>query len=449
MNVNGQHEMHPGAETLSAFTEQALSAKERGEVLAHLAVCGRCRQLVALAREAAGVEVAARHGAARPRAWWKSWGLALVPAAAVVATGVIAFYVHERAMERTSDVAKLEQQRASEKTVPAPQALPEPLAPAAPAAPTTRVDVPATPRAPARSTETERPGEVRREPATEPDETASAPPAAPAPEALNGPAPERERYSGSPAGEIHGAMENAYAPTRAPADDKTPSEVAVYDEERKKQAEEAAEERHRYAAKAAAPSSLQNSKVGETRTDKTRTDETRTDETRTDKTVIDNAGSAPAESRTAPNNEQVEVDAQQPEPQPAPDFNSGELKSPRLSGFSGALMATPIHLPSGLPVLSVASSDHRVLAIDKKGSLYFSEDSGLTWEKVKRQWTDRAILVRKKNSEDAAPPAATVPESSEGASVSNALSHPETVFELVNDQSEMWLSADGRNWTAK
>jgi anti-sigma factor ChrR (cupin superfamily) len=50
MNVRDQHEMHPDAETLSAFTEQALNSKERGQVLEHLAACGRCRQVVALAR---------------------------------------------------------------------------------------------------------------------------------------------------------------------------------------------------------------------------------------------------------------------------------------------------------------------------------------------------------------------------------------------------------------
>ena len=135
--------------------------------------------------------------------------------------------------------------------------------------------------------------------------------------------------------------------------------------------------------------------------------------------------------------------------QPTPVVNSGELESLRLSGFSGTLMARPIQLPSRLPALSIASTDRRVLAIDKKGTLFFSDDSGFTWEKVKRQWTGRAILVRRKAAEDATPSAATIPESAGSTSVSDALSHPETVFELVNDQSELWLSADGRIWTAK
>jgi hypothetical protein len=219
-------------------------------------------------------------------------------------------------------------------------------------------------------------------------------------------------------------MAYAHAPTQASADDRTPSEAAIYGEERKKQAEATTEERHLYVAKAATPSGLQDRK-------------------------IDNAGSAPAGNPTPASSEQVEVDAQQLEVQPAPDVNSGELKSLRLSGFSGALMARSIHLPSRLPALSIASADHRMLAIDKKGALFFSEDSGLTWEKVKRQWTGRAILVRKKTTEGATPPAPTASQAAGNASATDSLSQSETVFELVNDQSELWLSADGRIWTVK
>jgi hypothetical protein len=425
MNVTGQHEMHPDTETLGAFTEQALNAKERGNVLEHLAVCGRCRQVVALACEAAGAEVAAgRLEAARPRAWWRSWGLALVPAAALAATAVIAFYVHERAVERASEVAKLGQQQASEKTATTPQALPQPRTDAVQPTPATPVDAQAKPGALTKPRETARPDEARRPHPAEQDETAAAPP----PEDANSPASESEEYRRSPSAEIRGAMAYARTPAQASADDKTPSEAAIYDEERKKQPEEVAEERHQFAAKAATPPSLQDSKI--------------------DKTGIDNTASAPAGSPTAGSSEQVEVDAQQHEMQPAPYANSGELESLRLSGFSGAHMTRPIHLPSGLPALSSASLDHRVLAIDKKGTLFFSDDSGFTWEKVKRQWTGRAILVRRKTAESATPPAAAS-QTARNTSVSDALSHPETIFELVNDQSELWLSADGRIWTAK
>jgi hypothetical protein len=426
MNVTGQHETHPDAETLSAFTEQALNAHERGDVLAHLAVCGRCRQVVVLAREAAGGEVAAaQREVGRSKVWWRSWGLALVPAAALAATAVIAFYIHERAIERTSDVAKLEQQQPNEKPATPPQAPEQPPAQAAAPPPAVPVDAQPKPGAQARSRETERPGEERRKPAPVPDETAAAPP----PEPPDGPASEREEYRRPSSLETRGAMADAHDPTRASAEDKTPSEAAMYDEERKKNTDEAADERHQFAAKAATPSSPHDSG--------------------NDNAGTDNGGSAPAESPSARSSQQVEVNALQLETRPAPEANSGELKSLRLSGFSGALMGRPIHLPSGLPALSITSSDHRVIAVDKKGTLFFSDNSGFTWEKVKRQWTGRAILVRTRTSEDATPPAANVPETAGSASVSDALSHPETVFELVNDQSELWLSADGRIWTAK
>jgi hypothetical protein len=40
---------HPGADLLTAFAEQALSATERDRVLEHLALCGDCREVIALA----------------------------------------------------------------------------------------------------------------------------------------------------------------------------------------------------------------------------------------------------------------------------------------------------------------------------------------------------------------------------------------------------------------
>ena len=123
MSVKNQHEIHPGAEVLSAFGEQALGERERGEVLEHLAACGRCREVVALAREAAGAEVAApRHAPLRPRVWFRSWGLALAPLAAVAAAAVFAIYVHERDVERSVEMAKVEQQRSTEKAPMLPQA---------------------------------------------------------------------------------------------------------------------------------------------------------------------------------------------------------------------------------------------------------------------------------------------------------------------------------------
>ena len=67
MNQNPQLDFHPDAESLNAFAEQALGDRERGQIVEHLAVCSRCREVVFLAQEAA-VEMEPAVAAGRPRA---------------------------------------------------------------------------------------------------------------------------------------------------------------------------------------------------------------------------------------------------------------------------------------------------------------------------------------------------------------------------------------------
>ncbi len=101
---------HPDADALTAFAEQALSATERDGVLEHLARCGDCRELIALALPAAdigGASIAvetdadratgSRAGAAAPHklsfAWatlaWPSLRWAALAAGVAVAAAVL------------------------------------------------------------------------------------------------------------------------------------------------------------------------------------------------------------------------------------------------------------------------------------------------------------------------------------------------------------------------
>lgn len=415
MSVKNQHEIHPGAEVLSAFGEQALGERERGEVLEHLAACGRCREVVALAREAAGAEVAApRHAPLRPRVWFRSWGLALAPLAAVAAAAVFAIYVHERDVERSVEMARVEQQRSTEKAPMLPQASPQLLAPAAPS--------PAIPAE--KPTPTERTGAARRAPAAEPDVTAGPPPVA-----ANAPLASREE-SAPPAAEAQGpdartqGMTGAgYAPAGTPVDKSTRAEVALYDEERKKEDEREmeAKDKRLFAAKA-----------------KTRPDE------------HGSSGGA-AGSGAAGSSAQVVVTDQQLETQPAPATSSGGPMRLRAGGLSGIMAPNPVHLPSELPAVSIAHSGERLLAIDNAGALFLSEDSGANWEPVTKQWTGRAVLLRKNATpkpEEAAPPAAKR-ESPGDTSGSGTVSESDIVFELLNDQGQVWLSTDGKTWAAR
>jgi len=413
MNATTHHETHPDAEMLSAFAEQALDASERAAVLKHLAICGRCREVVALASEAAGVEVAAlRHEIARPRKWWRRWSLALAPAAALAATAV-AVYVHVRNVERSAEVARLEQQQAIENAPALPQTTPQPPMPAAARAP--------QPGAPEKTKKTERPDRAGRPqtaeppaPVAQPYETAAAPP----PEVMHGLFSSNKVPSETRESERRREANEALAPSESAPNDTIQTEAA-YDEQRKKQAQEELEVRRQLAAKAPMPGGEHDSGSG-----------------------------APGSSDGA-STEPANVSAEQSETQPASE--AGLLQFHRQLRSMVDVHAGPylLHLPGGRPAVSVASTDRRTLAIDKSGELYLSEDSGATWDRVKRQWSGRAVAVRKHANEVDTTGAAPAPTTDENPSAPGAVSQPDTVFELVNDQGQVWLSADGRIWTAK
>ncbi len=76
---------HPEADLLTAFSEQTLTAREREQMLAHLAVCPACREVVALAAPA--VEETLPEPVPEPSAWnWSivRWGAVAASAVIVV-----------------------------------------------------------------------------------------------------------------------------------------------------------------------------------------------------------------------------------------------------------------------------------------------------------------------------------------------------------------------------
>ena len=408
MNVTTHHEIHPGAEILSAFAEQALSAKDRSAVLSHLAVCSRCREIVALTREAAGAEVEpARPGVVRPRAWWRSWGFVMAPAAAVAATAVIAIYVHQRDAERTAELAKLEQLHANENPPMLPQAPPQPPPEAAPAA--------APHSAPTGPQKTDRTAVAKRTPTAEPDEMAAAPP----PEGMNGLLPARGGPVVNPYFERREKNDEALPPTGAAPDDTMPNEAAAYDEERKKHVEEESEGRRQFAAKAPIP----NSEGG--------------------------SGHGTAGSSAASSTQPADVSAQQLETQPAPAAGSLQLHGLR-SMMDVATGPYAFHLPSGPP----------------RGFDYFGGSSHARRRRERQLFFARTPEGPGKRSSGNGPGAPLRCAGTRAGSTQRerrqrpedrgktqrtlgSLSQPETVFELVNDQSQVWISEDGRIWTAR
>lgn len=107
MNAHPQPGMHPDAEILSAFAEQALGKDEREQLLAHLAVCARCREVVALAQEAAEITAPVQAvRSASQSAWWRTWRLAWAPVAVLACMVTLAIVLHVRRVERETESAR-------------------------------------------------------------------------------------------------------------------------------------------------------------------------------------------------------------------------------------------------------------------------------------------------------------------------------------------------------
>ncbi len=87
---------HPDADFLAAFAEHSLSERERADVLSHLAACGDCREIVALALPASGKLATA--SVAMRRSWfaWPAfrWGFATA-GVALLAIGIVEFERHQ------------------------------------------------------------------------------------------------------------------------------------------------------------------------------------------------------------------------------------------------------------------------------------------------------------------------------------------------------------------
>jgi hypothetical protein len=445
MNSTFQRDSHPDAESLNAFAEQALPESEHSLVLAHLAVCSRCRQVVFLAQQAASEfemqeAVAARpeldraaYGfaaamapapmaaagatanrvAEKPRSWWSSgWRLALVPAAALA--GIIGFVVFahmQRVKPGFESGVKL--------ALNVPQAAPQPQPKAAEPAPADKAALakaqPAASPIPVKA-----PGEkVLTASANEPVETISAPAAPPA-QAPAAVAPMEMSRSESYQATSHvqpqtygAVMEPKNAPLLAQADATPRPQLAT-----------------------------SGNPFNDTRTT-----------------------AAAATSHGAAGNVQASrgTSASAPAPQfalksaPAGSLmSSRQVSEPRAAALSVSEGKVTL-LPSGLRAVSIVTASHRRLAIDSSGKLFLSDDSGNHWEPVATQWTGRAVAVRIQggsNIEGNATPKAKaaveeyVPSDSKLDAVS-APAAPPPVFEIVSDNESIWISTDGKNWKAK
>ena len=103
-----QPDVHPDADLLTAFAEKSLPARERDSVLQHLAACGDCREIVALAAPEQALVPDSLPGTRSWLAWpYLRWGAAL--ACVVVVGAAVTLRRQERASEAKVETAKTEE----------------------------------------------------------------------------------------------------------------------------------------------------------------------------------------------------------------------------------------------------------------------------------------------------------------------------------------------------
>src|SRR5258708_6575832 len=93
-------ESHPDADLLTAFAEHSLAGRERARVVEHLARCGDCREIVAVALPATEAVAAGRSGSAVRTGWFSwpvlRWGVVAVGMVAVLSVGILQFRLRQR-----------------------------------------------------------------------------------------------------------------------------------------------------------------------------------------------------------------------------------------------------------------------------------------------------------------------------------------------------------------
>jgi hypothetical protein len=301
-------------------------------------------------------------------------------------------FVHMRHVDETAETAKNEPQEIAESTAsPAQQEAQQEPAEAAPQSP-----APVAARSPARSARRETAGAAYNSPPQESVRTSASPAAPGATEN-----PEASHEETAPAAEAF--VDKGSTPDRTTAAYPPQPAIAAWQQKQRHKAIAGAAQSHSYAAR----------------------------EPATGGTVTD----APESS-----SEQVTVSADRLEAQAQPAARFAKQKQPPSAAIvPGAMKA--ILLPSGLRAESLAATGSRKLAIDTAGALFLSEESGDTWEQVTRQWTGRAVTVRTETSDSEA--------AGDSSSGTGAASPPIAFFELLNDQSQIWLSIDGKTWIAR
>ncbi|MGA3045236.1 MAG: zf-HC2 domain-containing protein [Terracidiphilus sp.] len=430
MNSTSQLGIHPGAESLNAFVEQALPEPEREQVLAHLAECGRCRQVVYLAQVAVGkVETtgalsseatAVEPVGTRIRSWFKGWRIAWVPAVALAAIFGVAVVVQFRHGEpdlksgpgSEQEIAKVE---------------PEPKIQAQGG----KGGGDST-GAPPASSASDKPLEKKTLSAKAPIESKAI--TAPAPSAT---APQAEIGASEVANDrLDGAVSRPRAEFHGPALQSPSAHGGPAPQ---------MQQSWNGSQQAGPPPQVPTASTSGSFLSTVTTNSVQV----SSDSALDQAKSSSALPR-------IELEK-----------SPGKKEAPRASFAAATPVAgfarkvTSMNLPSGLGVKSIATGLHRTLAIDAAGAVFLREDAETNWVTLAPSWTGRAILVRFRETVPNASGSMQAGKNVGGpvsksngtdgfsAGVVSGIVAPAGVFEIETDSGKTWISADGNEWKAK
>lgn len=438
MNPMIQPDVHPDADALNAFAEQALPVADRARILAHMSSCARCREVVYLAQaavEPGSAPVAAIGQEPQRRGWSRAlakWRIVLVPAAALTAAGAVVLWVQLRPAVAPTQVAKMSEPQPTQRGSVAAKIAPR-QSPPAPEATAPRQSVAASPRPSATLN-------ARPELSTQPERKKAMLPASGAVDgnslafAVSPAAPVvagRVRAQEGVHLDAHSASMARYAPPPnlpmpPPALSLTPSALNP--------------ERQDQNATVLSPTHAGNA-------------------------------SAAAEAPAPPPPNIVALS--QAASIAAPPARL-ELAPQPVNGFAVMHLAKHAKLPSGLGAVSSAAILNRLLAVDSAGAVFLSQDGGKHWETVNAQWSGKAIQVQappqgpyRPRAADTTATAETAhgPDKSAGSVVEAPVAAPPPpsgttpiaaskavppipamLFRLVTDRRQTWVSADGKLW---
>ena len=399
MKFTTQPGTHPDAEILAAFSEQLVTETEREEILAHMATCDRCREVVFLAQIAmeAGEPAPVLPQAPERKRFgsrFANWRFAWIPVAAMA--GVVGFAVVEHMrhapapemrMAQNAAPAEMIQRQVDSKKVESPK----------PSSQRSREELKSKSIAPAR----------RDRDAEEDQRSLDAKDAPAASQKKDEMATQADSLKAAvPPAATGGAARGTFE-ARAKS-----SSIGGPLAQNQMQVQNSAQMQQNYANEAKERSALSDSANKPT--------------------------APPAKPGAATGTVIVQAQGGIVPASPTPEANAAQTETATVllseKGLSKQKAAESA-LPSNLGVLSEAVVGTKTVAIDTAGSVFVSRDNGKGWEPVKTQWNGRAVLVKVK------------PLS--GQVTGNVLSQQPAQFELLTDKLDTWISTDGRIWSLK